>query len=135
VVDSTNASPAYQRNRLRIEALPALERAFPGWGRGIDALARKSALIAGFLRTSLATRFSWVEPRRGSWWIEARAASFFALEPALRLEALYAGAERLGAGRVPFAMLEAACRQGAESIRGRIAASSDFAIERRGEKL
>ena len=58
VLDSSNASSAYQRNKVRNELIPALGRVFPGWGRGLDTLAKWSAMVARFL-DSLEAQFSW----------------------------------------------------------------------------
>ena len=42
--DSTNASTDYARNKVRLELGPYLDRAFPGWRRGVELAARKAAL-------------------------------------------------------------------------------------------
>lgn len=53
VTDSTNLQPDFKRNRLRLEALPALEAQFPGAmeavGRSVSNLRRDRDLLQGFI--------------------------------------------------------------------------------------
>jgi tRNA(Ile)-lysidine synthase len=41
--DSTNASPVYARNRIRLELVPFLDRSFPGWRRAALHTAEKAS--------------------------------------------------------------------------------------------
>lgn len=62
--DSSNASPAFRRNRLRHEALPLLEAISPGAAASLNRLAGQAEAFAGWLDAEVAR---WLE----ALWVEA----------------------------------------------------------------
>lgn len=106
--DPSNADARFLRSRLRLQVLPALRRAVPGWGTAVSELARGMARVADFLDEE-AARLPWTQ-RGDAWVIDRRL--FFAAHPALRAHALLILADRVHRGsrpaRVPRRFLEPA---------------------------
>jgi tRNA(Ile)-lysidine synthase len=97
--DSTNADPAFLRNRIRLKLIPCLDENFPSWRKALADLAETQRLVANFLETEAAARISWEEdpgerPRR----LSSRGA-FFSQPDILREEALFAALDRFAGGR------------------------------------
>jgi tRNA(Ile)-lysidine synthetase-like protein len=106
-MDSTNATDEYARNRIRLDLIPGIEKAFPGFRSALFALAQKSSLDEELL--SRLTQDA-LPVSQGSRESSFPADAFFAAHPALRLRALISEAGRLmGEGvRVPYALVCAA---------------------------
>ena len=85
-IDSTNASRDYARNRARLDLVPALDRSFHGWARGLLLASRKAELEDEALsRAAAGLAFSLEEGGRSA---RAPAAPLVAAPRALALRAL-----------------------------------------------
>jgi tRNA(Ile)-lysidine synthase len=92
--DSTNADPAFLRNRIRLKLIPCLDEFFPSWRKTLADLAETQRLVADFLEAEAAARIPWeeeagTEPRR----LTGRD-NFFSQPQILREEALFAALDR-----------------------------------------
>jgi tRNA(Ile)-lysidine synthase len=92
--DSTNADPAYLRNRIRLMLIPCLDEFFPSWRKTLADLAETQRLVADFLEAEAAARIPWeeeagAEPRR----LTGRD-NFFSQPQILREEALFVALDR-----------------------------------------
>jgi tRNA(Ile)-lysidine synthase len=93
--DSTNADPAFLRNRIRLKLIPCLDEFFPSWRQALAGLAETQRLVADFLADESAARIPWeeeagAEPRR----LTGRN-NFFSQPQILREEALFTALDRL----------------------------------------
>jgi tRNA(Ile)-lysidine synthase len=95
-VDSTNADPAFLRNRIRLKLIPCLDEFFPSWRKSLAELAETQRLAADLLEAEAAARMPWAE-EPGT---EGRRLScgdgFFSQPELLREEALFAALDRIG---------------------------------------
>ena len=96
--DSTNADPAFLRNRIRLKLIPCLDEFFPSWRKTLADLAETQRLVAEFLEAEAAARIPWEEeagerPRR----LTDRD-NFFSRPVILREEALFAALDRFSRG-------------------------------------
>ncbi|GHV96354.1 hypothetical protein AGMMS50293_26740 [Spirochaetia bacterium] len=57
--DSTNADIRFFRNRIRHRLVPLLNESFPGWQRGLAALAKTQSLAAAFIGDEAKRLVSW----------------------------------------------------------------------------
>jgi tRNA(Ile)-lysidine synthase len=90
--DSTNADVRFLRNRVRRRLVPLLDESFPGWRRGLAALAGTQALAADFIAREARRRIGWTAaPDGGSLVLCAGAGIFFAQPEIIREEALFQG--------------------------------------------
>jgi tRNA(Ile)-lysidine synthase len=98
-VDSTNADPAFLRNRIRLKLIPCLDEFFPAWRKTLAELAETQRLVADFLEAEAAARIPWEKEARGA---EPRRLTgrdhFFSQPPILREEALFAVLDRFSGG-------------------------------------
>jgi tRNA(Ile)-lysidine synthase len=85
--DSTNADPAFLRNRIRHKLIPCLDEFFPGWRRTLPDLAETQRMAADFLAAEAAGRIPWTGEDR-VWSVSSE--RFFSQPPILREEALFA---------------------------------------------
>ena len=69
--DSSNASDAYTRNRIRHEVLPLLDSIRPGTGRHLHALAQRTAELNATLTAMIHFARSDIESSAGFWSVEA----------------------------------------------------------------
>jgi tRNA(Ile)-lysidine synthase len=92
-VDSTNADPAFLRNRIRLKLIPCLDEFFPAWRKTLAEMAETQRLAADFLAAEAAARIPW-EEEPGETGAEPRRLTgrdnFFSQPPILREEALFA---------------------------------------------
>jgi tRNA(Ile)-lysidine synthase len=89
-IDSTNADPAFLRNRIRHTLIPCLDEFFPGWRKALLNLGETQRMAADFLEAEAVARIPWTKgstPRE----------QFFAQPPILREEALFAALDRAAA--------------------------------------
>jgi tRNA(Ile)-lysidine synthase len=102
-VDSTNADPAFLRNRIRSKLIPCLDEFFPSWKQSLAALGETQRLTADFLAAASASRIPWRPLPAGPGGGTARqtpAEAFFSAPEILREEALFATLDRGGGGSV-----------------------------------
>lgn len=133
--DAQNGDPRFTRNRVR-RLLADVERRFPGAAARLADLGRQAETTRTFVAEQAAQRLPW---RRTAFGIAVPWEAFRTSPPALQLEALYQGYDRLlrGAGprRLPrrflIPVLQAAAR-GAERVR---AAGHGVVIERAAAHL
>jgi len=92
IVDASNADPHYFRNRVRAELLPVVKRLVPEYRQTIGAAAEKLRNVGDFLARQ-AERVRWEQDGEC---VAASREEFFALDPLLRLEALFHGSALLG---------------------------------------
>ncbi|GHV27367.1 hypothetical protein AGMMS4952_08920 [Spirochaetia bacterium] len=85
--DSTNADPAFLRNRIRHKLIPCLDEFFPGWWKSLLDMAETQRMAADFLAAEAAAKIPWTETDEG--W-SASSKNFFSHSPILREEALFA---------------------------------------------
>jgi tRNA(Ile)-lysidine synthase len=90
-VDSTNADPAFLRNRVRLKLIPCLDEWFPSWRKTLAELAETQRLAADFLEAEAAARIPW-EEAEGLW--RTGRNNFFSQPDLLREEALFAVLDR-----------------------------------------
>jgi tRNA(Ile)-lysidine synthase len=97
-IDSTNADPAFLRNRIRLKLIPCLDEFFPFWRKALAGLAETQRLVADFLEAEATARIPWegggAEPLRMT-----RGDNFFSQPEILREEALFAALDRFAGGR------------------------------------
>jgi tRNA(Ile)-lysidine synthase len=97
-VDSTNADPAFLRNRIRLKLIPCLDEFFPSWQKTLADLAETQRLVSDFLEAEAAARIVWeedgAEPR-----LAAHGEGFFSQPAIIREEALFAALDRFAGGR------------------------------------
>lgn len=133
--DAQNGDPRFTRNRVR-RLLADVERRFPGAAARLADLGRQAETTRTFVAEQAAERLPW---RPTAFGIAVPWQAFRASAPALQLEALYQGYDRLlrGAGprRLPrrflLPVLQAAAR-GAQRVR---AAGHGVVIERAAAHL
>ena len=107
--DSTNQDPAYARNRLRLEVIPALERINPRTQRALARFAAQSAAENDYLQGQLAQAIA-PHLAREAGRVSLERAAFRALHPALRWRFVHWAAQQLNsAAEVSFDHAEAAC--------------------------
>ncbi len=88
--DSTNASDAYLRNRIRLRIVPQLQKYLPGWLTGIRHGAERAAIDEDFIRSFPVVPWTEIGER-----LELPGSSWFALHPAVRLRLLTDGLRSL----------------------------------------
>jgi tRNA(Ile)-lysidine synthase len=90
--DSTNADPAFLRNRIRHTLIPCLDEFFPNWKRALLDVAETQRMAADFLSAEAAAGIPWTfgpwKERDGVWSTSSK--NFFSQSPVLREEALFA---------------------------------------------
>lgn len=96
--DSSNASPVHLRNRVRHEALPALEAVEPSARRHLVRLSRTLAMDEAYFTTLLDQYAKWIDPWHPGGGVAIK--SIADLDPALRVRWLHAQAARAAIGRV-----------------------------------
>jgi tRNA(Ile)-lysidine synthase len=94
--DSTNADPAFLRNRIRLKLIPCLDEFFPSWRKTLADLAETQRLVADFLEAEAAARIPWEE--EGAERLTSRD-DFFSQPEILREEALFAALDCFAGGR------------------------------------
>jgi tRNA(Ile)-lysidine synthase len=98
-VDSTNADPAFLRNRIRLKLIPCLDEFFPSWRKALAELAETQRLTADFLEAEAAARIPWEEEAGGTGAGRRTGRDNFFSQPAiLREEALFAVLDRFSGG-------------------------------------
>jgi tRNA(Ile)-lysidine synthase len=100
-VDSTNADPAFLRNRVRLKLIPCLDEFFPSWRKPLADLAATQRLVADFLEAEAAARIPWEEEGRAEPCLATGGDNFFSQPGILREEALFAALDRFARGRTP----------------------------------
>jgi len=100
VVDRSNQSIKYLRNRVRNGLIPTVETAFPGFRSGLEGFARKMRRTHDYLAAEAARRLRWESAEQG-FRIETK--SFLAAPGILRLTSCLSIINKLelGAGRIP----------------------------------
>jgi tRNA(Ile)-lysidine synthase len=93
--DSTNADPAFLRNRVRLKLIPCLDEFFPSWRKTLADLAETQRLVADFLEAEAAARIPWEEEAGTD------RDNFFSQPAILREEALFAALDRFSGGGEP----------------------------------
>ncbi|MDR3122986.1 MAG: tRNA lysidine(34) synthetase TilS [Treponema sp.] len=96
-VDSTNADPAFLRNRIRLKLIPCLDEWFPSWRKTLADLAETQRLVADFLAAEAAARIPWEDEAAGLRRTDRD--NFFSQPAILREEALFAVLDRFSGGR------------------------------------
>jgi tRNA(Ile)-lysidine synthase len=94
--DSTNADPAFLRNRVRLKLIPCLDEFFPSWRKTLADLAETQRLAADFIAAEAAARIPWEEGAAGR--RITPGGNFFSQPQILREEALFAALDRLSLG-------------------------------------
>ncbi|MDR1250136.1 MAG: tRNA lysidine(34) synthetase TilS [Treponema sp.] len=98
-VDSTNADPAFLRNRIRLKLIPCLDTFFPAWRKTLAELAETQRLVADFLEHEAAARIPWEADGTGAESCRLTGGdNFFSQPPILREEALFAVLDRFSGG-------------------------------------
>jgi tRNA(Ile)-lysidine synthase len=101
-VDSTNADPAFLRNRIRLKLIPCLDEFFPAWRKTLAELAETQRLAADFLAAEAAARIPWEEGAGEAGaephWLTG-GDNFFSQPAILREEALFAVLDRFSGGK------------------------------------
>lgn len=107
--DSSNASCAFLRNKIRIKLLPLLDREFPGWRKAVVCGAEKSSMDSHALEgLPLPEWEKCASPPPLGFYLACSADEYTSLAPALRLRFLYRGLSALGVQkRVPYRLLRA----------------------------
>jgi tRNA(Ile)-lysidine synthase len=96
--DSTNADPAFLRNRIRLKLIPCLDEFFPSWRKTLADMAETQRLVAEFLEAEAAARIPWEEEAGAQpLWLTSRD-NFFSQPVILREEALFAALDRFAGG-------------------------------------
>jgi tRNA(Ile)-lysidine synthetase-like protein len=134
IVDRSNRSAEYLRNRIRGRLIPAVEAVFPGFRSGLAGFACKMRRTQDFLAGEAATRLPWAKAGEG---YRIAADLFLAAPGVLRLAsclALINGLE-LPAGRIPYRFFSPLFRE--DAVRsGRVLLSGHgLRLERRGPFL
>jgi tRNA(Ile)-lysidine synthase len=94
-IDSTNADPAFLRNRIRLKLIPCLDEFFPSWRKTLADLAETQRLVADFLEAEAAARIPWEEAGVER---HTKGDNFFSQPEILREEALFAALDRISGG-------------------------------------
>ena len=90
--DSTNSDERFLRNRIRAKLVPFLDKEFPGWRRGLEALGDTQSLAAGFIAGEARRRLSWEWSGEAGGRGELRSGDGFFDQPRIiREEALFQG--------------------------------------------
>jgi tRNA(Ile)-lysidine synthase len=85
--DATNSDERFLRNRIRAKLVPLLDREFPGWRRGLEALGDTQSLAAAFIGDEARRRLAWSREAGGR---ELRSGDEFFDQPRIiREEALF----------------------------------------------
>jgi tRNA(Ile)-lysidine synthetase-like protein len=101
--DSTNKSPLYRRNEIRLELLPRVQAMYPGFVKSLGKMGLKLARIESYLDEAAGGIFR----KEGETW-RAEASVFYASHFALRQHALEIAMADLARGRrLPFAFIDA----------------------------
>jgi tRNA(Ile)-lysidine synthase len=87
--DATNSDERFLRNRIRAKLVPLLDKEFPGWRRGLEALGDTQSLAAGFIREEARRRLVWEWPAGGE--LRSGGDGFFDQPLIIREEALFQG--------------------------------------------
>jgi tRNA(Ile)-lysidine synthase len=127
--DSTNADPAFLRNRIRNRLVPLLDELFPGWRTSLASLGETQRLAAEFLAAEAERRIPW-EAGDGRSCRVSRQAFFFQPE-ILREEGVFLAADRMGGGQPRRGSVRRFTRDGlrALDLGGlRLEASGDWVI-------
>jgi tRNA(Ile)-lysidine synthase len=95
--DSTNANPAFLRNRVRLKLIPCLDEFFPPWRKTLVELAETQRLVADFLEAEATARIPWEAEKTGRSGATGRD-NFFSQPAILREEALFAALNRFAGG-------------------------------------
>jgi tRNA(Ile)-lysidine synthase len=96
--DSTNADPAFLRNRIRLKLIPCLDTFFPSWRPALAELAETQRLTADFLEAEAAARILWEESGENGTERRTGGENFFSQPAILREEALFALLDRFSGG-------------------------------------
>jgi tRNA(Ile)-lysidine synthase len=96
--DSTNADPAFLRNRIRLKLIPCLDEFFPAWRKTLADLGETQRLVADFLEAEAASRIPWEEEAGEEPRLLTGRDNFFSQPDILREEALFAALDRLPGG-------------------------------------
>ena len=100
VEDSSNASPAYLRNRVRMTIVPAIEKVFPGFLDGVAQTGRSLALADTALEFASEALIDWRKTKDG---FEVHAERLVGLPEAIRMRSLFSRINQLGiGGRIPY---------------------------------
>jgi tRNA(Ile)-lysidine synthase len=106
-IDSMNNDASFLRNRLRLQVIPVLSQAVPGFGSGLLSMARQFSYFNKFLHNETSKRLPWKKTKSG---FRLSAEAFFAAPPSLRAYSLLSLFDRLRPGnaprRLPFRFLE-----------------------------
>jgi tRNA(Ile)-lysidine synthase len=116
-MDSSNLSPRFLRNAVRLQLVPVLEQLFPGFRRGLASCASMFSGLAPFLEAEAARLLPWRHIASG---YRIAAESFQAAPAALRLLSLYPLLRALGVrgGRIPVRFLSPVLHQ--EALRRKV---------------
>jgi len=93
--DSSNTDEKFLRNKIRRNLVPLLDELFPGWKKGITAMAQTQSLAAEFFNRKARKRITW-ENETGD--IVTNEENFFAQSGIIREEALFQGIDSLCSG-------------------------------------
>jgi tRNA(Ile)-lysidine synthase len=89
--DTTNSDEKYLRNRIRHTLIPLLNKEFPGWRGGLEALGDTQSLAADFINTEARRRIPWEPAPPGGKGRRCGAEVFFKEPLIIREEALFQG--------------------------------------------
>lgn len=131
--DSTNGSAVYRRNEMRLELLPRIAKAFPGYVKSLNSMGKKLSRIESFLDEAATGLFL----KEGAAW-RAEAGEFFKSHPALRQHALERAMADLSPGtRIPFAFIDAcvAARGSPEALKNKAVRGCGLSLEARGKAI
>jgi tRNA(Ile)-lysidine synthase len=97
--DSTNADPAFLRNRIRNALVPQLDGLFPGWKTGLLSLVQTQRRTAGFLSFFAESAVPWEAVPETPFSLSVSEEAFFSAPEIVREEALFLAADRILAGK------------------------------------
>jgi tRNA(Ile)-lysidine synthase len=92
--DSTNASQAYLRNKIRLTLIPVLDSSFPGWRTGLDTTARSAMEDAAALSLA-AARMAFVSAKDDPKRLVASAEALLGAPDAIAVRVILKAASRL----------------------------------------